>query len=207
MNLTKRRDAFKKVYAPVGVALHRLHLPPNFITILSIAFGMASAYAFYHEKLITGAVLLLISGLFDLADGVVARLSDKASKFGAIFDWLADKWVDGFVLGAVGYVYAGPLTAITVVTSSMLHSFIKPVVYAEVGYEERVKGKIKDPLEGVGFFGRPETHITLVIFAILERVGSPLGLEFGIKLIAVLTMASLMLRIIYLYKHYGREYE
>ncbi|MCX8076443.1 MAG: CDP-alcohol phosphatidyltransferase family protein, partial [Aquificaceae bacterium] len=61
--------------------------------------------------------------------------------------------------------------------------------------------------EGVGFFGRPETHITLVIFAILERVGSPLGLEFGIKLIAVLTMASLMLRIIYLYKHYGREYE
>ncbi|MCX8075457.1 MAG: CDP-alcohol phosphatidyltransferase family protein, partial [Aquificaceae bacterium] len=137
----------------------------------------------------------------------VARLSDKASKFGAIFDWLADKWVDGFVLGAVGYVYAGPLTAITVVTSSMLHSFIKPVVYAEVGYEERVKGKIKDPLEGVGFFGRPETHITLVIFAILERVGSPLGLEFGIKLIAVLTMASLMLRIIYLYKHYGREYE
>ncbi|MCX8076045.1 MAG: CDP-alcohol phosphatidyltransferase family protein, partial [Aquificaceae bacterium] len=117
MNLTKRRDTFKKVYAPVGVVLHRLHLPPNFITILSVAFGMASAYAFYHEKLLTGAVLLFLSGLFDLVDGMVARLSDKASKFGAIFDWLADKWVDGFVLGAVGYVYAGPLTAITVVTS------------------------------------------------------------------------------------------
>ncbi len=207
MNLTKKRESLRKVYQPVGVALYRLHLPPNFITLLSVALGMASAYAFYHGKFLTAASLLLLSGLFDLADGMVARLSDKASKFGAVFDWLADKWVDGFVLGTVGYFYAGPLTAITVVTASMLHSFIKPVVYAEIGYEEKVKGKIKDPLEGVGFFGRPETHITLIIFTILERFNAPLGLEFGIKLIAVLTMASLLLRILYLYKHYGREYE
>ena len=207
MNLTKKRESLKRVYQPVGVAFYRLHLPPNFITLMSVALGMASAYAFYHGKLLTAASLLLLSGLFDLADGMVARLSDKTSKFGAVFDWLADKWVDGFVLGTVGYFYAGPLTAITVVTASMLHSFIKPVVYAEIGYKERVKGKIKDPLEGVGFFGRPETHITLIIFTILERFNAPLGLEFGIKLIAVLTMASLLLRILYLYKHYGREYE
>lgn len=207
MNLTKRRDTLKKVYAPVGIALYRLHLPPNFITLLSVAFGMASAYAFYHGKLLTGASLLFLSGLFDLADGMVARLSEKASKFGAVFDWLADKWVDGFVLGTVGYFYAGPFTAITVVTASMLHSFIKPVAYAEIGYEERISGKIKDLLEGVGFFGRPETHLTLIAFTILERLQAPVGLEFGIKLIALLTLASLLLRIIYLYKHYGREYE
>ena len=89
----------------------------------------------------------------------------------------------------------------------MLHSFIKPVVYAEIGYEERTAGKIKDPLEGIGFFGRPETHLTLIAFTILERLQAPVGLEFGIKLIALLTLASLLLRIIYLYKHYGREYE
>ncbi|MCS7277752.1 MAG: CDP-alcohol phosphatidyltransferase family protein [Aquificaceae bacterium] len=207
MNLTKRREALKRVYMPVGIALYRLHFPPNFITLLSLAFGMASAYAFYNGKLLTAASLLLLSGLFDLADGIVARLSEKASKFGAVFDWLADKWVDGFVLGAVGYTYAGPLTAITVVTASMLHSFIKPVVYAEIGYQERSKGKIKDPLEGVGFFGRPETHLTLILFAILERFHTPIGLELGIKLIAVLTLSSLLIRILYLYRHYGREYE
>lgn len=207
MNLTRKRESLKKVYQPVGFILYRLHLPPNLITLLSVAFGMASAYAFYNGKLLTGACFLFISGLFDLADGMVARLSDRASKFGAVFDWLADKWVDGFVLGTVGYVYAGPLTAITAVTASMLHSFIKPVVYAEIGYRERIKGKITDPLEGVGFFGRPETHLTLIIFAILERLHSPLGLEFGIKLIAVLTLASLFLRILYLYRHYGRHYE
>ncbi|MFN7065637.1 MAG: CDP-alcohol phosphatidyltransferase family protein [Aquificaceae bacterium] len=207
MNLTKRREALKRVYTPVGMALYKLHLPPNLITLISIALGMASAYAFYHGKLLIGASLLFLSGLFDLADGIVARLSDKTSKFGAVFDWLADKWVDGFVLGTIGYLYAGPLTAITAVTASMLHSFIKPVVYAEIGYEERLKGKIKDPLEGVGFFGRPETHLTIILFALLERFHASIGLEFGIKLVALLTLASLFLRILYLYKYYGKEYE
>ena len=207
MNLTKKREHLKKVYTPVAIALYKLHLPPNLITFMSVNMGMASAYFFYHEKLLTALIFLFMSGLFDLVDGMVARMSDRASKFGAVLDWLADKWVDGFVLGAVGYVYAGPLTTITVITASMLHSFIKPVVYAEIGYEKREKGKIEDPLEGIGFFGRPETHITLMFFTLLERFKAPIGLEFGIKLIAVLTLASLFLRIAYLYKHYRKEYD
>ncbi len=207
MNLTKRRENLKKIYTPVGVLLYKLHLPPNLISLLAITMGMLSAYFFYHTKLLTAVAFLVMSGLFDLADGIVARLSDKASKFGAVFDWIADKWVDGFVLGSVAYVYAGPLTTITVITASMIHSFIKPVVYAEIGYQEREKGKIKDPLEGVGFFGRPETHITLILFALMERLHLPIGLSVGIKLIVLLTMASLLLRIIYLYKHYRRDYD
>ena len=207
MNLTSRRESFRRIYAPIGLALARAGLPPNLITLISLFLGTASAYFFYHEKVLTGAALLILSGLFDLADGMVARETDRASKFGAVFDWIADKWVDGFVLGAIGFAFASPFVAVTAVTVSMLHSFIKPVAYAEIGYSERVKGKIRDPLEGVGFFGRPETHITIVLFALLERAGFPLGLNFGIKLVALLTLISLLVRVIYLYRRYGKEYE
>jgi phosphatidylglycerophosphate synthase len=207
MNLTSKRESLRRIYAPIGIALARTGLHPNLITLISLFLGTASAYFFYQEKVLTGAVLLVLSGIFDLADGMVARETERTSKFGAVFDWIADKWVDGFVLGAVGFAYASPFVAVTAVTVSMLHSFIKPVAYAEIGYSERVRGKIRDPLEEVGFFGRPETHITLVLFALLERAGFPLGLNFGIKLVALLTLCSLLLRIIYLYKHYGREYE
>ncbi|ADC89528.1 CDP-alcohol phosphatidyltransferase [Thermocrinis albus DSM 14484] len=207
MNLTKRRDILKNLYTPFGVVLYKLHFPPNLITFLSLITGMLSAYFFWHGKLLTAASFLILSGLFDLADGTVARLSDRASRFGAVLDWMVDKWVDGVVLGTVGYLYAGPLTAVVVVTASMLHSFIKPVVYAEIGYQARIKGKIQDPLEGVGFFGRPETHITLVLFTILERLSFPVGLTVGIKIIGLLTLLSLLLRLAYLYKHFGREYE
>lgn len=207
MNLTSKRDELKKVYTPIGSAVARMGVPPNFITLLSLFLGTASAYFFYQGKLLTAVLFLFMSGLFDLLDGVVARTNEKASKFGAVFDWIADKWVDGFVLGAIGFAYGSPLTAITVVVVSMLHSFIKPVVYAEIGFSERIKGKIKDPLEGVGFFGRPETHLSVMFFALLERFNLPLGLEFGIRLITILTLASLLLRVLYLYKHYSKEFE
>jgi hypothetical protein len=88
----------------------------------------------------------------------------------------------------------------------MLHTFIKPVAYAEIGFSQREKGKIWDPLEGIGFFGRPETHLTLVVFAILERF-FPGILNWGLYLILLLTTLSLLQRIFYLYKNYGSEYE
>ncbi|HIP43681.1 MAG TPA: CDP-alcohol phosphatidyltransferase family protein [Aquifex aeolicus] len=207
MNLTSKREVLKKLYYPLGETLARTGLPPNFITLLSLFLGSISAYFYFHQKVLTGAVLLALSGLFDLLDGVVARTTRKTSKFGAVFDWIADKWTDGFVLGAIGFAYASPFVAITTIMVSMLHSFIKPVAYAEIGYTERKKGKIIDPLEGVGFFGRPETHITIILFSILERTPFPLGLSFGIKLVALLTLLSLLMRVFYLYKKYGREYE
>lgn len=75
-----------------------------------------------------------------------------------------------------------------------MNTFIKPVVYAETGYQERVDGKIEDPLEGVGFFGRPETILVLV-------VGGLTGFIWvAVVLIAIGTNVSAIQRIIYLYK-------
>ena len=86
----------------------------------------------------------------------------------------------------------------------MLHTFIKPVAYAEIGFSQREKGKIWDPLEGVGFFGRPETHIALVFFAILERFVNG-SLTLGVYFITIMTTLSLLQRIFYLYKRFGNK--
>ncbi len=207
MNLTGKKDYLEKIYAPVGVILYRLHFPANLITFLSLIIGSASALAYYNKNLLSAVILLLISGLLDLSDGVVARLSGKPTKFGAVFDWIADKWVDGIVLGTVAYLYTGLFWTILVITSSLLHSFIKPVVYAEIGYTVKIKGKIKDPLENIGFFGRPETHIFLIIFTVLEKLNAPIGLSYGIKIITLLTIFSLLQRMVYLYKNFGDSYD
>ena len=53
-------------------------------------------------------------------DGVVARETEKASKFGAVFDWLADKIVDGVVLFAIGLAYSTPLLTIIAVITNQL---------------------------------------------------------------------------------------
>jgi len=80
---------------------------------------------------------------------------------------------------------------------SLLNTFIKPVAYAEIGYSERIAGKIEDPLEGVGFFGRPETILVLLI-------GGLTGfLWVAVILIAVCTNLSALQRIVYLYRRYS----
>jgi len=206
MNLTSKRETLKKLYEPLGLSLAYLNIPPNAITLLSVVAGSLSAYAFYTHHVLTGATLLLISGLLDLADGVVARYSGKATKFGAVLDWLADKFVDGLVLGAVAVEFSNPWTAIVLITVNMLHTFIKPVVYAEIGFSQREKGKIWDPLEGVGFFGRPETHASLIFFAVLERFFEG-SLTFGVYLITIFTTLSLLQRVYYLYRNFGRDYD
>ncbi len=203
MNLTGKRSFFYKVYSPIGLVFVKLGLSPNVITFLSLVTGMLSAFFYYEHHILKGLVFLLISGLLDLEDGVVARERDKATKFGAVFDWFADKCVDGLVLGGVSITYASPFWGVLLVTASLIHSFIKPVAYAEIGYSEKTKGKIWDPLENVGFFGRPETFISLGIFTIMEVFFPGRALKLGVKIITVLTIASLLTRLIYLYKNYG----
>ncbi len=207
MNITSKRKSLKKLYEPIGLLLVKTHLTPNIITIISVLLGVLSAIFFYHKMPLAGATLLFMSGFMDLMDGVVARETDRASKFGAVFDWLADKFVDAMILFFIGITYSTPVLTALTVAMNMLHTFIKPVAYAEIGFSNREKGKINDPLEGVGFFGRPETLLTIIFFSILERFDILGGLQTGYIIVATLTFLSLSQRIIYLYIKYNKDYD
>ncbi|RUM43106.1 MAG: CDP-alcohol phosphatidyltransferase family protein, partial [Desulfurobacterium sp.] len=186
--------------------LAKTNVSPNTVTLMAIVTGTLAAFLYYLGHPVIGAFLLFTSGVLDLCDGYVAVNNRKATKFGAVFDWLADKWVDGFVLGAVAFRYSSEWVALFAVVTTMLHTFIKPVAYAEIGYEERKVGKIKDPLERTGFFGRPETFTVLFISSILYPFFHK-SLSYGIEFIAVMTFLSLMHRVYYLYRRYGKVYE
>ncbi|MDQ7055456.1 MAG: CDP-alcohol phosphatidyltransferase family protein [Persephonella sp.] len=207
MNLTSKRKSLKKLYEPFGLIFVKAHITPNGITVISVCMGLLAAFSFYKGKPLTAAFFLFLSGFFDLMDGIVARETDKSSKFGAVFDWLADKFVDGFVLFFIGMTYSTPMLTALAVVVNMLHTFIKPVAYAEIGFENRKKGKIDDPLEGIGFFGRPETFISIIIFAVLEHFHLLGGLQTGFIIITALMTLSLAQRIIYLYIKYNKDYD
>ncbi len=196
VNITKYRDRLIHFIEPVARVFAKLGLTPNQITLISLLFGVAAAvlYAFGHVYLAAG--MLLLSGLFDFIDGGVARINQRSSAFGAAIDWIVDKYVDCLVL--IGIAFSGladPRIVAIAVFGSMINTFIKPVTYAEIGFDRKEGGKIKDPLEGVGIFGRPETAITLILLSLLNQV------YWAVVVIAVLTNFSALQRIIYLYVH------
>lgn len=207
MNITALRPRFIGYLEPVADLFVRLRITPNQISLLSLAAGILCAYLFFQREFLFGALALFLSAVFDLIDGSVARKTGAHTNFGAVFDWIVDKYVDALALLGIGlsgiaiisqFVAVSPIADFGVVTlaiiGSLMNTFIKPVVYAEIGYKEKVEGKIDDPLEGVGFFGRPETFLVLIIGGITGFIWA------AVIIIAVCTNLSALQRITYLYK-------
>jgi archaetidylinositol phosphate synthase len=207
MNITALRPRFKNYLEPVAGFCIRCGITPNQCSLLALAAGIICAILFLERQFFWGSIALLLSGLLDLVDGSIARRTNAHTNFGAVFDWIVDKYVDALVLlgiglsgiGIVSRFLAVPPTADLAVigfaiTGSLMNTFIKPVVYAEIGYREKVEGKIDDPLEGVGFFGRPET-LLVVIFG-----GVSGFIWLSVIIVAVCTNLSAIERIFYLYK-------
>jgi CDP-diacylglycerol--glycerol-3-phosphate 3-phosphatidyltransferase len=85
------KKAFLDLIDPVAVWLIRLGLRPNTITTVSVLVLLGSGVGFGLGYLRVGAALLLISGIFDLLDGKVARGGHMETKFGAFYDSTMDR--------------------------------------------------------------------------------------------------------------------
>ncbi|HWQ68312.1 MAG TPA: CDP-alcohol phosphatidyltransferase family protein, partial [Methanospirillum sp.] len=195
---------------PLSGIFLRLGISPNKITTLSILAGIACACCFAVCAFPAGSFFLFISAILDLIDGTVARKSGTDTPFGAVFDWIADKYTDAIVILGVGLSGIAILTRFfsispvwdyavigAAITGSLMNTFIKPVTYAEIGFTKRKDGKIDDPLEGIGFFGRPETLLILGIGGLIGYIW------VSVIIIALCTNLSALQRIIYLYKRYS----
>ena len=207
MNITALRPRLVRFIRPIAAAFVRAGITPNQISVLALITGIACAYLYYRGDFLAGSVMLLISAILDLVDGSVARQMNSQTKFGAVFDWIVDKYVDALVLLGVGlsgiaiisrFLPVPPIADMGVaafaIIGSLMNTFIKPVVYAEIGFQNRVNGKIDDPLEGIGFFGRPETFLVLLLGGLTGFIWA------SIIVIAVCTNLSAVQRVLYLYR-------
>ena len=187
--------------------MNRVHRSLQCFGLLSLLAGILCAILYFETAFIIGSLLLFVSATLDLVDGSVARKINRQTDFGAVFDWITDKYIDAFVLLGIGlsgipiitqFIPLPPIANFGVVAlaiiGSLMNTFIKPVVYAEIGYRERVEGKIDDPLEGIGFFGRPETILVLVIGGLVGFIW------LSVIIIAVCTNLSAVQRVLYLYR-------
>jgi archaetidylinositol phosphate synthase len=207
MNITAYRSRGIRYLEPVADLFVRIGITPNQISLLALAAGLLCAFLYYRGEYVWGSLALFASAVLDLVDGSVARKTGAHTDFGAVFDWIVDKYVDALALLGVGLSGIAIMTRIVptlppvadyavvgfAIIGSLMNTFIKPVVYAEIGYREKVEGKIDDPLEGIGFFGRPETLLVLILGGVAGYIW------VSVIIIAICTNLSAVQRIIYLY--------
>ena len=176
-------------FQQVAGAFSKSGLSPNTVTVvgflLTILASVFYAWGLGSSSLILGAVLALLVGAYlDAVDGAMARRYHQVSKMGGILDSVLDRIGEIFLYSGllIGELVPGWL-AVWALSASLMVSYIRARVDVE-----GVK------LKGIGLAERPERLLVLLVATILA-VFSPLSLEIGAGLVALLSSVTIVDRL------------
>lgn len=97
------RQRVRNLATPVAVALGRLGLTPNALTLIGFLGTCVAAVAASQQWWLLAGVLVLAFGIFDLFDGALARATNRESRLGAFYDSVFDR--AGEVIVYLGIVW------------------------------------------------------------------------------------------------------
>jgi len=78
----------------IGTIFARVGISANTWTILALVPAILGFVALLYGELLVGVALFLLSGLMDVIDGAVARVTGSVSNLGAFLDGIIDRYVE-----------------------------------------------------------------------------------------------------------------
>lgn len=121
------------LYRPSGFVIAKISnlffLTPSMLSLFGLFSGFLASYYFLmpnnRQALIGASFFFILSGIFDSADGQLARISNQSSKLGLILDGICDSLVTIaiYIACALPLIKSiGPIFALLVVLALYLHS-------------------------------------------------------------------------------------
>ena len=164
--------------------LATLHVKPNHLTFLGFVVSIWAAFVFAKGHFVAGGFVLILAGLFDMVDGMVARTANIVTPFGGFFDSVMDRYSDLIIyLGLIiHYGQQDRFTYVVLVSVAMMGSVL-------ISYT-RARAECLIPSCKVGFLERPERLVLLII-------GSFYSMEPVLWVIAVLSNWTVIHRILH----------
>jgi CDP-diacylglycerol--glycerol-3-phosphate 3-phosphatidyltransferase len=99
------RVRFKVWLDPFGLALIRLRIAPNTITLTGLAGNLVGSILLARGEFLVGGVLILLMGPLDALDGTMARLKGEPTAFGAFIDSVTDRYSELLIYGGLLLYY------------------------------------------------------------------------------------------------------
>lgn len=113
------RRGYLNLLTPVVNLLIRVDINPNVFTTAGLIISVVSAYFFAIGSLRIAGVLILLAGTFDVIDGMVARASQRVTKFGALYDSTLDRYAEVVMFFGLAYYFVSRGWFITSVAVSV----------------------------------------------------------------------------------------
>ena len=183
-----RRSIASRITNPIVGILSRSRINPNALTFINLALNIVAAYLVASSHFILGGVLVLASGLFDLLDGALARLTGQTTSFGAILDSTVDRISEAAILCGllIWYIPKEAEIEIVLIFAVLIGSFLISYIRARaegLGLQCQV-----------GLFTRAERVIVLSIGLLVNQV------FIALCVIAVFSYITVVQRLLYLWK-------
>jgi len=149
---------------------------PNDLTTVRLATGLAAAVAFISGSYgwsNLGALLLVISNFVDHADGELARISGKTSRFGHLYDLACDTVVTVLLFVAMGFGVRArggfPLDIPPVILGAITGSAIALIFFLRMRIEE-MAGKAASRQSALGGFETEDVLYLLPLVTLCNGV-------------------------------------
>jgi phosphatidylglycerophosphate synthase len=179
---------------PLGNRLGALGIKPNTITTVSLLISCLAAAAYTLKLPVLGALGILGSGFVDMLDGAVARATNTATRFGAVYDHVLDRYAEFAILVGIGL---GGLVDWVWIIFALFGMVMASFVRAKA---ESVGG-LKSCTVGVA--ERQEKLILLLIGSFLEP-RLPLALPICVVAVGVLSHVTVIQRLRYTFNETRR---
>jgi CDP-diacylglycerol--glycerol-3-phosphate 3-phosphatidyltransferase len=190
-----RRSLAYRITLPVVGILSKSGITPNALSLTNLALNIVAAGVIATGHLLLGGVLVLVSGLFDLLDGALARFTKQSTKFGALLDSTVDRVSEAAVLVGLMVWYArqqaslgevGLEIALVLIFAVLVGSFLVSYLRARaegLGLECQI-----------GLFTRAERVIVLAIGLLIGQI------FVALCILVVFVFVTVIQRLVYLRK-------
>ena len=181
----KLQDGFIQRLTPLVKLFSRWRLSPNSFTIAGVIITTIGATAFVLGYIRIAGVFILLGGFCDTVDGLLARMTGKDSRFGALFDSAVDRYAEFIMfLGiAIYFFYVDDFITAAGTLLALCGSFMVSYARARsesLGFEAKI-----------GLMQRPERVVLIGLGAILHLF----AFKLAIWLVAILSNYTAMQRI------------
>ena len=127
----RARNLLSPILDFIAGAMVKVGLSPNVLTMIGVLLSGAAAVLIALDMLAAGGLVVLLAGIFDMFDGAVARLTGRATKFGALFDSVMDRVSEAAALLGLLWFYAddgsvlGVVLVYAAVCGSIMVSYVR----------------------------------------------------------------------------------
>lgn len=196
---TKKRERQNNILdrlidRPIGYLINH-NITPDFLSYIGFACSLSAAFfiaigSIHYTVFLAwpAPFLFLISGIFDIFDGAVARRTNTESKAGAFLDSNLDRLSDAVIV--LGLIYSGFV--------NFLHGYLLLFLVVMISYTRARAENEGVSMKGVGLMERADRVIFLFFALILETwiyflTGLILGTPFTLFLPFVMIIYTSLL--------------